>query len=93
MKFEVNTTEITRGMGQTQDWVNVPGITQEIADVLNAIGYGTIKNLGTCEEYLNSLNNGYTYKMVSLYVFDDGGGMIDRYMIISVREKVLSLNR
>lgn len=57
---------IKRCMGKSDDWKFIEGLTDENIEILNGIGYGSIKDKGTLNEYLNTLNNGYKYAITTV---------------------------
>lgn len=57
---------IERSMGKSNDWKEVKGLMPKDIEILNGIGYGSVKDKGTVSEYLNSLNNGYKYSVSTI---------------------------
>lgn len=89
--IDINVSCITTDMGRSNFWINVPGVTEEIAKMLNRIGYGAITSKGSFEDYLNSLQTGYAYKVIQTKY--DKGDFIEEFIVIAVGEKTLENNK
>ncbi len=88
---DINVFKITTCMGKSNDWTIIPGITEDIAEILNRIGYGIIQSQGSVEDYLNCLQTGYAYKIVQTK--NDSGDYIEEFVVVAVCEKTLENNK
>lgn len=60
---EISIYYLETSIGRSEKWSSIPGVTKENENILNNIGYGTVKGINFCH-YLNSLNNGYVYGVI-----------------------------
>lgn len=88
---DINAFKVTTHMGKSNEWTMIPGIDEYVAEMLNNIGYGTVKSQGSVEDYLNYLETGYAYKVVQTKY--DNGDYTEEFVVVAVCEKVLENNK
>ena len=73
--MNLKVTVVDCNSGKSDDWLSIPGVSEEINEILNEIEYGKT------EEYLNSLENGTTYKI--MHTGGNSGEFNDIYTVVS----------
>lgn len=83
-KMTVNTYHLSMGMGQTNDWGNIPFLTRQDVKELNSIGYSGKDTKGkkmTWEAYLQA---NYPDRSFSMIRTGGNGGEFTDYYTLSV---------
>lgn len=81
--IELEMTEIAYSLGNCNNFESVPGLDSNAIGHLNMMFNQAIREISYIEFYLNSLNNGYSYRIMNITQPNEYVNNIQRYIVAS----------
>lgn len=81
--IELEMTEIAYSLGNTNNFDNIPGLNSITSGHLNMMFNQSVREIKDMEFYLNSLNNGYSYRIMDITLPIERVNNIMRYIVAS----------
>lgn len=81
--IELEMTEIAYSLGNTNNFDNIPGLNSITSGHLNMMFNQSVREIKDMEFYLNSLNNGYSYRIIDITLPIERVNNIMRYIVAS----------